>query len=628
MYKTIQETTFGQLVYHLSGRRFFKYAEDQPDYKVPEQFQEGYKERVENEKSERNSQQEQPQRPQLADRTTSVQSGQTVFMTPPETPNAEFMLDSKRNSRSGVASPGSTPLSDDATLAEEGRVGEKSGKSSPRLERSSSENSDGKGKEKKFNPYEVKWEEGDPDMPLNWSAPKKCFVTFCICALTFGVYAGSSIVSPAIEDIARSFGVGLPVAGLSLTLFVFGYGSGPLILSPLSEIPQIGRNIPYIVTLAIFVALQVPTALTTSTAGYFICRFLSGFFGSPALATGGATIGDMFGSETRPIALGIWGLSAVCGPTIGPLIGGFAFDHFKTYRWTLWPLLMLSGTVLIFLFFAMPETSASNILTRRARRLRRVTGNKKLRSTGEIQSDHMTGAEIAKMTMVRPFAIAILDPQVFALNMYIALVYACLYCWFESFAIVFTMTYGFNGGETGLAYMGIFVGSIVTYFGYVIFDRLYTVPKMRRNGGHLEPEERLLPALFGAWWLPICLFSFGWTANASIHWMVPIVCSSFFSVGVFLLFQSILNYLADAYPDYQASVLAGNDMMRSFIGGAFPIFALAMFKNLQSNGPAAFPVSWGCSLLGGISILMIPLPFILYKYGKQIRSHSKFAVQD
>ncbi|CAD6929808.1 unnamed protein product, partial [Tilletia controversa] len=132
----------------------------------------------------------------------------------------------------------------------------------------------------------------------------------------------------------------------------------------------------------------------------------------------------------------------------------------------------------------------------------------------------------------------------------------------------------------------------------------------------------------GAWFLPICLFSFGWTATASIHWIVPIICTATFPIGVFLLFQSILNYLADAYPNYQASVLAGNDTMRSMVGGAFPIFATAMFKNLQSRGPSNFPVSWGCTLLGGISVLMIPIPFFLYKYGKKIRSYSKFAMHD
>jgi len=228
MYKTIQETTFGQLVYLASGRRLFSYPQDQPGYQAPQKYLPGHQ--------VQQTEEEKPQRPAPASRTQSTQTTQTgPFLTPPETPSAETDLSQ---------GPPARQYSDDATLAEEGQAGHKSGKASPRYERSQSQNSwQGEKKEEQY-PWEVKWEDNDPDLPLHWSVPKKCFVTFCICALTFGVYAGSSIVTPSIENIMTTFGVGQPVAGLSLTLFVFGYGTGPLVLSPLSEIPQIGRNLP------------------------------------------------------------------------------------------------------------------------------------------------------------------------------------------------------------------------------------------------------------------------------------------------------------------------------------------------------------------------------------------------
>lgn len=82
-----------------------------------------------------------------------------------------------------------------------------------------------------------------------------------------------------------------PVAAtLGLTLFVVGYGIGPLFLAPLSEIPFIGRNPPYVITLAIFVALQAITATVQNFAGLLVLRFLAGFIGSPVLATGGASV--------------------------------------------------------------------------------------------------------------------------------------------------------------------------------------------------------------------------------------------------------------------------------------------------------------------------------------------------
>ena len=86
---------------------------------------------------------------------------------------------------------------------------------------------------------------------------------------------------------------------------------------------------------------------------------------------------------------------------------------------------------------------------------------------------------------------------------------------------------------------------------------------------------------------------------------MPIIGSSFFSFGTFLLFNSVLNYLPDAYPEYAASVLAGNDFMRSSFGAGFPLFATAMYENLG--------VGWASSTLGFLSIAFIPIPFVLYK---------------
>jgi len=70
-------------------------------------------------------------------------------------------------------------------------------------------------------------------------------------------------------------------------------GIGPMLFSPLSEIPIVGRNIPYLVTFGLFVILCVPTALVNHFAGLLVLRFLQGFFGSPALATGGASMEDV-----------------------------------------------------------------------------------------------------------------------------------------------------------------------------------------------------------------------------------------------------------------------------------------------------------------------------------------------
>jgi DHA1 family multidrug resistance protein-like MFS transporter len=120
---------------------------------------------------------------------------------------------------------------------------------------------------------------------------KKFFVTFEICLLTFSVYIGSAIYSPGLEGVMAQFGVSQVAATLGLTLFVAGYGLGPMLWAPLSEIPQIGRNPIYIGTLAVFVVLQLAVIYAKNFGMLLAFRFITGFVGSPALATGGASIG-------------------------------------------------------------------------------------------------------------------------------------------------------------------------------------------------------------------------------------------------------------------------------------------------------------------------------------------------
>ena len=62
------------------------------------------------------------------------------------------------------------------------------------------------------------------------------------------------------------------------------------------------------------------------------------------------------------------------------------------------------------------------------------------------------------IALIRPITLN-LEPIVFLLNLYIALIYGLLYIWFESFPIVFIDTYGFDLSQEGLAFIGILVGS-------------------------------------------------------------------------------------------------------------------------------------------------------------------------
>lgn len=112
-----------------------------------------------------------------------------------------------------------------------------------------------------------------------------------------------------------------PLLSLSITLLTF---FPPAVLwSPLQETPHLGRNPVYWCTLALFVLLQVPIIKPTNLTCLLIFRyvvvvadvvlsffvdsltppshsFITGFVGSPALATGGASVSDIYKPEHVP----------------------------------------------------------------------------------------------------------------------------------------------------------------------------------------------------------------------------------------------------------------------------------------------------------------------------------------
>jgi MFS transporter, DHA1 family, multidrug resistance protein len=214
-----------------------------------------------------------------------------------------------------------------------------------------------------------------------------------------------------------------------------------MILSPLSELPYIGRSPIYIITLAIVVILQVPTALSKNLGALLPLRFLAGFIGSPILATGGASLSDVFNPADGTAVIGFWGVAGTGGPTLGPIIGGYVAEA-KGWTWTIWVLMWISAGALAILAFALPETSAQayvnftflppsepsidatcRILYRRAQRLRRLTGNHKLRTQAERDGMHLSVGDLAMTTFVRPFILGFTEPMVFAWNLYGALLY-------------------------------------------------------------------------------------------------------------------------------------------------------------------------------------------------------------
>lgn len=299
-------------------------------------------------------------------------------------------------------------------------------------------------------------------------------------------------------------------------------------------------------------------------------------------------------------------------PALGPLLSGFAVFA-ENWRWSLWEILWLAGPVFVLWFFCLPETSASNILLRRAMRLRTLSQNPNIRSQSQIDRRGLTASAIAFDALIKPFEIMFKDPAVLFTNVYTALIYGIYYSFFEVFPLVYGPLYGFNIGETGVVFTSIIIGCILAIGIYFYYLRYMLIPDVLENGLRAQ-ESRLRPALIFVWGPVIGLFIFGifhltvlrvplayqrllpgWSANKDVHWIVSAIGIAIYALACYIISQCLFIYIPMSYPQYAASLFAGNDLCRSAFAFAAILFARPMFLNLG--------IGRGVSLLGGLSVL-------------------------
>ncbi|KAG2169715.1 hypothetical protein VTO58DRAFT_110714 [Aureobasidium pullulans] len=441
----------------------------------------------------------------------------------------------------------------------------------------------------------------DSDNPENWSSRKKLWVVACICYCSFVVYMSAPVWTPGEEQFMEVFGSNYAYTALGLALFVFGYGVGPLLFAPLSEIASVGRNIPYITTFVLYMLVTIPTALVRNAPAFMFFRFLQGFFGSPILATGGASLADVYDSTYLPCAMTGWAFACFVAPVIGQIIAGAAIPHLG-WRFTIWEILIASAPVLV-MFLFLPETSPATILHHRAHRLRKALGSDNIRSASEMEQHGLSIRTVVIDSLVKPMEITLLDPAVLFANVYMSLIYSIYYSFFEAYPLVFPSSYGFNLLQEGLAFLPIAIGTILSFLLYNSYLVFYRIPKVKA-GTPTKPEDLLLPGLVSCFFPPIGLLIFGWTSRPDIHWIVPMIGIALFPLGVFIVYQ------------YAASLFAASDFTRCTFALAAVLFSRPMYTYL-GMGKA-------CTLLAGLMIGCIFGLFALHHYGPRLRQRSKF----
>ena len=454
--------------------------------------------------------------------------------------------------------------------------------------------------------------------PHNWSFATRIGATINIASIGWVVGFASSVDSAALTQASADFGVSEVTESLATGLFLIGFGVGALFAGPVSE--TIGRNPVYIATLSLYMIFIMASGLSPNIGAQLTFRFIAGLFGATPLTCAGGSISDLWSPMERVYAFPVFANAAFMGPIFGPVVGGFIGQSSRvSWRWTEWITLIISGLILFNVVMFQPETYAPILLKWKAAHLRDLTGDDRYRAEVEIRD--VSFIKRLGRALYRPFVLTVSEPIIILIALYLTVIYIILFTFLDGYDFVFTQTYGFSEGITGLSFIGIGIGLCLAS---VLVPIIYKwakndLAKIKEQGGtRLPPEFRLWFAMFGAPAIPISMLWMGWTAYPGISYWSPLGASVLFGYGILCVFISSYQYIIDSYEIYAASALASVTLIRYVAAGGMVEVAIPFYSNLG--------VHWTLTILGCLSALLVPVPYLFYKYGVKIRKRSKYAV--
>lgn len=170
---------------------------------------------------------------------------------------------------------------------------------------------------------------------------------------------------PALPDMTQQMSTTTSLTQLSLTASLIGLGLGQLFFGPLSD--KLGRKLPLLLSLMLFIVSSVLCAITNDIYLLILWRFIQGFSGAGGSVLSRSIARDKYSGTqlTRFFAL----LMTVNGiaPVISPVLGGYIAQtlHWRALFWTM----ALAGGVLFLLSVTLiketrqPQSTPESLLS-------------------------------------------------------------------------------------------------------------------------------------------------------------------------------------------------------------------------------------------------------------------------
>jgi len=447
----------------------------------------------------------------------------------------------------------------------------------------------------------------DQANPRNWSRSKRSWTTLLLFLVVFSQGWVSACDSNVTKPSSKEFHVSQTSETLATALFLLGISAGSLVVGPLSE--ELGRNPVYLVPSFLYLCFTLGDALSPNFAAQLIFRFLAGISSSSTLSIYGGSLADMWDNEERNRLWPAFALSPLLSPILSPVAGGWISGNIS-WRWVYWIGLILSGVIYVMALLFLPETFSPMIVQWRTHHLRTITGSDKY--TCELEGKESLGKRLAH-NLSRPVKFFTTEPIIISLGFYLVVIYVVIFTFLNGFEFIFTDTWGLSDGDTALAFLGICLGALISI---ALMPLINMIHRRIDKDEDDTPETLLLPAMVASPFFTISIFWLAWTNYKSISYWSAYASTVLFGYSLTAIFVSSYSYIINIYGTWSSSALGSVTMARYLVAAGMVVAARPMYQGIG--------VHWSLTFLGCLGVVCLPVPWLLYRYGKILREKSEF----
>src|SRR5882757_2918491 len=161
------------------------------------------------------------------------------------------------------------------------------------------------------------------------------------------------LLVPALPVLATTFGRGISVAQMTVSLYMVGIACSQLIMGPLSD--RFGRRPVLLAGLSLMVAASVACSFAENLPQLIAARFLQALGGATGMVISRAIIRDLYGRDRVGAMISLVIAVMMIAQMLSPLTGGLLETAFG-WRSIFYVITAASLAIAVAIAWALPET--------------------------------------------------------------------------------------------------------------------------------------------------------------------------------------------------------------------------------------------------------------------------------